>query len=153
MRIVSKILFLSTLIITISDSVSYASEPPSAAETAVLLKGGESLLRENVQIVPSCGGHCIAFIQNGKIGFALNSSNLMVITPVQFEDVYNEDFYESNNLAIVKKDGKWGAYNCSTFEIDVPCIYDKLTPFRDGKSTAILNGETFTIDTKGNRLD
>ena len=131
----------------------YASEPPSATEPVPLLKEGESLLRDNVTIVPSFGGHCVAFIQEGKIGFALNSSNLMVITPVQFDDVYNENFYRSNNLAIVKKNGKWGAYNCSTFEIDVPCIYDKLTPFRDGKSTAILNGETFTIDINGNRLD
>lgn len=141
------------LSIMVFNNVLYATEPPSASETTMILKGGESLLRDNVQIVPSCGGHCIAFIQNGKIGFALNSSNLMVVTPVEFDDAYNENFYESNDLAIVKKDGKWGAYNCSTFKVEVPCIYDKLTPFRNGKSTAILNGETFTIDTKGNRLD
>lgn len=125
---------------------------PNTAVSSILKKG-ETLLRENVSIVPSCGGHCVPFIQGAKIGFALNSSNLMVVTPAEFDDVYNENFYESNNLAIVKKNGKWGAYNCSTFEIDIPCIYDKLSPFRNGKTTAILNGETFIIDVNGNRIN
>ena len=137
--IISSTIVMGLISICLLSNNMYASEPPSATEPVPLLKEGESLLRDNVTIVPSFGGHCVAFIQEGKIGFALNSSNLMV--------------YRSNNLAIVKKNGKWGAYNCSTFEIDVPCIYDKLTPFRDGKSTAILNGETFTIDINGNRLD
>ena len=34
----------------------------------------------------------------------------------------------------------------------VPLIYDKMTPFKDGKSWVTLNGESFYIDEFGKRL-
>lgn len=34
----------------------------------------------------------------------------------------------------------------------VKCIYDSMTPYRNGRSKVTKNNETFYIDTRGNRI-
>lgn len=118
----------------------------------------ETILREGVSIVPHEGGPVIIYEENGKYGVAINRSDALVMYRPQFENVYNEDFYYSGCMVLLKKNGKWGAMNLDDtpgrkLTITVPFIYDRLTPFRNGKSTATFNGETFTIDKFGKRLD
>ena len=113
-----------------------------------------SILKDGIEIIPSEGGKLIAFIENNKIGFVLNRSDYVVMIEPKFDDLYNENFYLSDYMAIVAINGKWGAVNTSLStdvkkEPSIPCIYDSMTPFRNGKSRVSRNGKTFYINTKG----
>ena len=125
-----------------------------------IIQKGSSILREGLEVIPPEGGRVVLFKMGGKIGVAFNRSDLFVLYEPQFEDAYNENFNKSGGMIILKRDGKWGALNTNdsrpgtgVADVSVPFIYDRLTPFRNGKSTATLNGKTFTIDTFGKRLD
>jgi hypothetical protein len=114
----------------------------------------KSILKDGVKIIPSEGGRLVAFIQNDKIGFVLNSSDYIIMIEPKFDDIYNENFLDSNEMAIVSLDGKFGAVNTSLKtnlknEPSIPCIYDSMTPFRNGKSKVTRNGLTFYINTRG----
>lgn len=124
-----------------------------------IIQKGSSILREGLEVIPPEGGQVVLFQMGGKIGVAFNRSDLFVLYEPQFEDAYNEDFSKSNGMVLLKRDGKWGALNTTArpgagiADVTVPFVFDKLTPFRNGRSTATLNGKTFTIDTFGKRLD
>ena len=114
----------------------------------------KSILKDGITILPSEGGRLIAFVQNNKIGFVLNSSDYIIMIEPMFDDIYNENFLVSNDMAIVSQNGKWGAVNTSLRtdlkkEPSIPCIYDTMTPFRNGKSKVTKSGKTFYINTKG----
>lgn len=121
-------------------------------------KVGESVLKDGITVYQANGIYSV-YEKDGKLGLVMNHNYLDVALEAQFEDIYIEDFYESNYYIIVKKDGKWGALHYK--KPVVPFIYDMLTPFRsvvvDGEkvwySTATLNGETFLIDSENNRIN
>ena len=121
-------------------------------------KVGESVLKDVITVHQANGIYSV-YEKDGKYGLVMNHNYLDVALEAQFEDIYIEDFYESNYYIIVKKDGKWGALRYK--KPVVPFMYDMLTPFRsitiDGEkvwySTATLNGETFLIDSENNRIN
>ena len=121
-------------------------------------KVGESILKDGITVYQANGIYSV-YEKDGKLGLVMNHNYLDVALEAQFEDIYIEDFYESNYYIIVKKDGKWGALRYK--KPVVPFMYDMLTPFRsitiDGEkvwySTATLNGETFLIDSENNRIN
>lgn len=57
-------------------------------------------------------------------------------------------------MILVSKDGKWGAIPKWLDErcAEISCTYDKMSPFNNGISEVVLNGETFTINMKGERI-
>ena len=124
-----------------------------------ILRKGSSILREGLEVIPPEGGQVVLFRMGGKIGVAFNRSDLFVLYEPQFEDAYNEDFSKSNGMVLLKRDGKWGALNTTArpgagiADVTVPFVFDRLTPFRNGKSTATLNGKTFVIDTMGKKIN
>lgn len=123
---------------------------------AQALRKGDTILKDGVYVVPSEGGYYIGFIDLSvnKIGFVLNRSDYPVIVEPIYDDFYNQNFWISKRI-IVKKDGKWGALGAefeNLGDVLVPFIYDKMTPFKDGKSWVTLNGESFYIDGFGKRL-
>ena len=96
----------------------------------------------------------IGFVYNWKIGFISNSSDCYILIEPKFDDMYNENFYQSNNMILVSLNGKWGAVDSSgetpySKQPIIPCEYSKMTPFRNGKSQVVKNGRTYTINTKG----
>lgn len=117
----------------------------------------QSLLKEGYRLIPHKGGPFIGYKQNGKIGFAHNSSFLNKLIEPMFDDIYVENWNKSDGMILVAINGKWGAVD-STLEtpIDkqpiIPCIYDTMKPFRKGKSKVVRNGRTFFIDTRGNEI-
>lgn len=121
-------------------------------------KVGESVLKDGITVYQANGIYSV-YEKDGKLGLIMNHNYLEVALEAQFEDIYIEDFYESNYYIIVKKDGKWGALRYK--EPVIPFIYDMLTPFRsviiDGEkvwySTATLDGEMFLIDSENNRIN
>ena len=121
-------------------------------------KVGESVLKDGITVHQANGIYSV-YKKDGKYGLVMNHNYLDVALEAQFEDIYIEDFYESNYYIIVKKDGKWGALRYK--EPVIPFIYDMLTPFRsviiDGEkvwySTATLDGEMFLIDSENNRIN
>ena len=118
------------------------------------MSSAQSILKEGYKLIPSKGGNMIGFVYNGKIGFISNSSDCYILIEPKFDDLYNENFYLSDYMAIVAINGKWGAVNTSLStdvkkEPSIPCIYDSMTPFRNGKSRVPKNGKTFYINTKG----
>ena len=71
--------------------------------------------------------------------------------------MYNENFYQSNNMILVSLNGKWGAIDSSgetpySKQPIIPCKYDKMTSFRNGKSQVEKNGRTYIINTKGETI-
>lgn len=126
---------------------------------AQAVRKGESVLKEGIMVIPSEGGRLVGYMDLtvGKYGFLLNCSDYPVLIEPVFESFYNENFHKSDYRIIVKKDGKWGALGCGLEDrafakLVVPCIYEEMTPFRDGKSEVVLDGERFHIDTMGRRL-
>ena len=121
-----------------------------------VVKKKESILKNDITIVPSEGGYLIGFRDwtANKVGFVFNSNELIVYVEPIYDTFYNENFWKTDRI-IVKKDGKWGAISCVLGElgdIKVPFIYDFMKPFKDGKALVTLNGKSFYIDTDGNRL-
>lgn len=128
----------------------------SFSSEAQTLRRGDTILKDSVYVVPSEGGYYVGFrdLRVDKIGFVFNSSDYPVVVEPIYEDFYNENFWVSKRI-IVKKDGKWGALGAELGQLGdvlVPFIYDKMTPFKDGKSWVTLNGESFYIDGFGKRL-
>lgn len=125
---------------------------------AQTLRRGDTILKDSIHVIPSEGGLLIGFVDEriDKIGFLLNRSDYIILIEPIYDDVYNENFWRSKRI-IVKKDGKWGALGATLEQenfgkVCVPFIYDKMTPFKDGKSLVTLNGESFYIDEFGKRL-
>ena len=57
-------------------------------------------------------------------------------------------------LVPTEYNGKWGFIDAVTGKEVVPFIYDDARYFnKDGKAKVKLNGETFFIDVKGNRVE
>ena len=124
-----------------------------------LIEKGASILKDGIFIIPQ-GQRVVLFTIDNKIGVAFNRSDLIVHYEPQFESAYNDYYEYSKGMVLLKKNGKWGALNTNLEEIHggvadvtVPFIYDRLTPFRDGKSTATLNGKTFVIDRMGRKIN
>ena len=118
------------------------------------MSSAQSILKEGYKLIPSKGGNMIGFVYNGKIGFISNSSDCYILIEPKFDDMYNENFYQSNNMILVSLNGKWGAIDSSgetpySKQPIIPCEYSKMTPFRNGKSQVVKNGRTYTINTKG----
>jgi hypothetical protein len=111
---------------------------------------GETILKSGHHIIPGDAGRYIAFKYKDKIGFALNSNDAHVLLYPQYDKIYLKDKY----MILVSKDGKWGAIpkwfdeRCA----EISCTYDKMSPFNNGISEVVLNGETFTINMKGERI-
>lgn len=117
----------------------------------------QSLLKDGIRFIPHSGGLFIGFEQNNKIGFALNSSELEVIIEPKFDDIYVEDWDESDRMILVAINGKWGAVDCSlntsiNKQPIIPCIYESMTPFRNGISKVLKNGRSYFIDKHGNEV-
>lgn len=120
------------------------------------IKKGDSILKDDISIIPSEGGYLIGFRDwnVGKVGFVFNSSDLPVFVEPVYDTFYNENFWKTDRI-IVEKDGKWGAISCvlgCLGDVKVPFIYDSMEPFKDGKSWVSLDGESFYIDIDGVRL-
>ena len=118
---------------------------------------GQSLLKDGVKFIPHSGGLFIGFEQNGKIGFAFNSSDLRVLIEPKFDNIYVENWYISDSMILVAINGKWGAVDSSldtpiSKQPIIPCIYDSMEPFRNGKSKVVKNGRIFYIDIHGNEI-
>ena len=111
---------------------------------------GETILKSGHHIIPGDAGRYIAFKYKDKIGFALNSSDADVLLYPQYDKIYLKDKY----MILVSKDGKWGAIPKWLDErcAEISCTYDKMSPFNNGISEVVLNGETFTINMKGERI-
>lgn len=111
---------------------------------------GETILKSGHHIIPGDAGRYIAFKYKDKIGFALNSSDPYVLLYPQYDKIYLKDKY----MILVSKDGKWGAIPKWLDErcAEISCTYDKMSPFNNGISEVVLNGETFTINMKGERI-
>lgn len=127
--------------------------PPLAAH-----KRGESIIKDEYSIIPSEGGTVIGFVRlsDGKIGFVKNTSSYNVYIEPTYDDMYNEDFSVSKRV-LVERNGKWGALGTirgedAYIKETVPCIYDRLTQFKNGRSRATLNGKSFWIDLYGKRI-
>lgn len=121
-----------------------------------VVKKKESILKEDITIVPSEGGYLIGFRDwsVNKVGFVFNSNELIVYVEPIYDTFYNENFWKTDRI-IVKKDGKWGAISCVLGElgaVKVPFIYDMMKPFVNGKALVTLDGKSFYIDIDGNRL-
>lgn len=56
------------------------------------------------------------------------------------------------NLAQVKRNGKYG-YIDSTGQEKIPCIYDKVDIFNNGKLKVKEREREFYIDTNGNEIN
>lgn len=111
---------------------------------------GETILKSGHHIIPGDAGRYIAFKYKEKIGFALDSSEANVLLYPQYDEIYLKDKY----MILVSKDGKWGAIPKWLDErcAEISCTYDKMSPFNNGISEVVLNGETFTINMKGERI-
>ncbi|MDR0935120.1 MAG: WG repeat-containing protein [Oscillospiraceae bacterium] len=57
----------------------------------------------------------------------------------------------SGGYVQVKLDGKWGIASASGVQL-LPCVYDRISTFSDGKAIVSQNGEVFAVDSKGRRL-
>lgn len=117
----------------------------------------QSILKEGYQLIPTYGGNLIGFKYNGKIGFISNSSDCFIMIDPQFDDIYVENYNLSDNMILVSINGKWGAIDGSfetplSLQPIIPCKYDKIEPFRNGKAKVILKGKTFYINKKGEKL-
>ena len=119
---------------------------------------GQSILKDGITIIPPSGQTLIAFNYGGKYGFIFNDSSAEVVIEPKFDDIYVEDWNLSNKMILVKKDGKWGAINSDrgsaiwSKQPVVKCIYDKMEPYRNGKSKVTQGNKTFFIDTMGHRI-
>ncbi len=83
--------------------------------------------------------------ESGKYGL-LSVSGKPLVDPV-----YSFLGNVNDGLLLAKKDNKFGFINTAG-ELVIPCIYDKAKRFYYQKSEVELNGETFKIDLKGNRI-
>lgn len=111
---------------------------------------GETILLDGHHIIPGDAGSYIGFEYKNKIGFSQNASDAIILFCPQYDKVYLEDKY----MILVSKDGKWGAIPKWYVEQcdEIPCIYDKMSPFNNGISEVVLNGERFTINMKGEKI-
>lgn len=117
-----------------------------------------SILKDGVTIIPPYGSKLIGFVENGKIGFVLNQSNMPVIIEPIYDDIYNDNHIKSDFMILVSIDGKWGAIDGSLHSDlkNGPAVeikYDNMEPFRNGVSKVTYRGETFYINKKGDRID
>ena len=86
----------------------------------------------------------------GRYGFVRNISNLGVIVPPTYEDIYNSTYM----LVPVKKNGKWGVIdigaryvNYSLCEPIIPCRYSKIKIKTN--NIAICDGVEIDISKQG----
>lgn len=87
----------------------------------------------------------VALIDN-KIGL-INSRGKLIV-PVLYDEI--NPF--SCGLALVKRNNKYGFVNIKGKEVIAP-IYDRATSFSDNVAEVTLKGETYQIDTLGNRIE
>ena len=85
---------------------------------------------------------------NGRWGF-LDAATGEEVVPF----IYDYAHAFSVGLALVRLNGWWGYVDKTGKEV-IPFIYDDARYFnKDGKAKVKLNGETFFIDVKGNRVE
>lgn len=94
--------------------------------------------------------------ESQKIGIYSYVCNY-VIVPAQFDDAFVENFNNSDGIVILSLNGKWGALSfdsTGSYEIRVPFQYQSLTPFRNGKTTALtFENEPIVLDANGRRIE
>lgn len=117
----------------------------------------QSILKDNYEIIPHEGGNFIGYKENGKIGFVLNCSDLIIMIKPKFDNIYVEDWDKTRGMILVEIDGKWGAVDSSyntplKKQPIIPCIYDSMTPFRNDISKVTKNGRTFYINRYGEEV-
>lgn len=117
----------------------------------------QSILKEGYEIIPHEGGNFIGYVENGKIGFVLNCSDLIVMIKPKFDDIYVENWDKTRGMIRVVINGKWGAVDSSyntplSKQPIVPCIYDSMTSFKDDISQVTKDGRTFYINRLGEEV-
>ena len=114
----------------------------------------------SLMLIPpeGCGMLIYYDCETELFGFLLNSSSLQVMIEAEFDNVYNEPAYECDYMFMVSKNGKWGYVDANISrsllydQPVIPCIYDKASPFRNGKAKVTKGNETFYINIKGERI-
>jgi WG containing repeat len=81
-----------------------------------------------------------------KRGIIDNGGNIII--PIIYENVKR---YSHNGLAAIRKDKKWGFVN-RQLELVIPFQYDTAEMFSYNKASVTLNGKSFYIDEKGNKI-
>ena len=65
-------------------------------------KVGESVLKDGITVHQANGIYSV-YEKDGKYGLVMNHNYLDVALEAQFEDIYIEDFYESNYITILHR--------------------------------------------------
>lgn len=115
----------------------------------------------SLMFIPPAGCGMIVFYdcETELFGFLLNSSDLQIMIEAEFEDVYNDVARECDYMFPVKKNGKWGYVDTNLSrsllleQPVIPCIYDRVEPFRNGKGRVTKGGETFYVNVAGEKID
>lgn len=81
--------------------------------------------------------------------YYLYTSTAKRISNFEYESIFN---VKRVNLAEVKRNGKYG-YVDSSGQEKIPCIYDNVDIFNNGKLKVTLNGREFYIDANGNEIN
>lgn len=96
------------------------------------------------------GTSLYAVVKGGKCGFMDKSAKQ--ITGFNYDALGEGEYYEiMEGMIAVKQNNKWGFIDTAGKEVIAP-IYDSASEFSNGKSQVTLNGETFNIDKKGNKI-
>ena len=66
------------------------------------IKKGDSILKDDISIIPSEGGYLIGFRDwnVGKVGFVFNSSDLPVFVEPVYDTFYNENFWKTDRIIV-----------------------------------------------------
>lgn len=84
-----------------------------------------------------------AVVLNGKTGL-IDLKGIQII-PCEFD---NDLLYFENNLALIKKDGKFGYIDVNA-DIIIPIIYDEAEDFSNGKAKVKRDDTWLLIDKTG----
>ena len=127
--------------------------------------GGQRITKivaEGVRVIPPCSNCRVTpFEYEGKIGFALNSSDLIVVVDPIYDDMYNDYQSLCDGMFSVETNGKWGAIDTKDEYFPVrgfiPCVYDTMGLWRKNKdgvlcSKVTKDGKAFYINRKGERI-
>lgn len=90
---------------------------------------------------------------NDKYGFIDTKGKLVI--PLEYDDPYGgpDVFSKTDDVAWVKKDGKWGIVNKKGEVVKEPTLdYSNVYQFKNGYATVYKYGDK-CVDTKGNEVD
>ena len=111
-------------------------------KSGVINNKGEEIVACNYLVISpsSCG--MMLFRDDNGYGF-MNTKGEVIVASGKYDDA--EDF--SDNMACVKKDGKFGFIDVKGTEV-IPCTFERVYPFTEGLALVRKNGKCGYINAK-----